>query len=269
MDDGQVIATLLNYATHPVVLGERNLSFSADYPGYATAAVEQAVGGVAMFVLGSAGDVDPVVYRDHGRHAGTFEVAKQMGRRLATAAATAIDRAEPRADARISIAEQRVDVPLDPPPSKQELARLKSEFLARRGPSDVLPTTNEGMWAMFELAWAEDLERALELDSVPSALPVQMTAARIGELYAVTFPFEIYSQIGLDVRRRMEPRDVVIAGYTNGLIGYVPTDRAKDQGGYGPTYSHRFFPDLLTAVGRGADETLVTAATNLLRTLEG
>jgi hypothetical protein len=77
----------------------------------------------------------------------------------------------------------------------------------------------------------------------------------------------MYSQIGLDIRRQLAARTLLVAGYTNGLIGYLPTDAAKDQGGYGPSSSHRFFPELLTATGYGADAAIVRAATQLLRSL--
>jgi hypothetical protein len=104
--------------------------------------------------------------------------------------------------------------------------------------------------------------------AVPRTLEVQMSGVRIGDLYAITFPLEVYSQIGLDVRRLTHPRVVMIAAYTNGLIGYAMTDRAKDQGGYGPDKSHRFFPQLLTAIGRGSETLLARTAADLLRSLE-
>ena len=263
--DGGVIATLLNYATHPVVLGEQNLQFSADYPGYATRTLEHRFGGVAMFVLGAAGDVDPAIYRDAGRHAGTFDVAESMGQALADAAARALANArEARTDIRIAVAESQVDLPLDPPPPPDELARLKTQLLARRGSPDVIPPTNEGKWAIFELAWVEDLERTMRRGGVPRTIRANITALRVGDLRVVACPFELYARIGLEIRRHFAPHPVLVAGYTNGLIGYLATDAAKDQGGYGPASSHRFFPELLTALGYGADAAIIRAATELL-----
>jgi hypothetical protein len=229
--------------------------------------VEQASGGVALFIQGSAGDVDPVVYRDRGRHAGNFEVAANMGIRLAEAVAGALPdtASERRPDLRV--ATRRIEVPLDPPPPLDELIQLRAALRSQRGPVDVLPTNNQARWAMFELAWADDLIAAMQRDAVPRALPVEVTAARIGELLVVACPFELYSQIGLDIRRELAPRHVLIAGYSNGLLSYLPTDRAKDQGGYGPASSYRFFPAMLTPTGRGADATVVRAAVNLLRAL--
>jgi hypothetical protein len=262
-DDGRVVATVLNYATHPVVVGEQNLMFSADYPGYATRAAEEAFGGVAIFVLGSAGDVDPVVYRDIGRHAGTFEVARKMGEQLATAATRAIAETGARADRLpISVEPLTVRVPLAPPPTLSELDAIKQQIKSRARTSNAAAE-----WEVFELAWASDLERAVRADSVQSFVEAMLTAARIGPMRIVALPFEPYSQIGLDIRSLMSPQPVINYGYTNGLIGYAPTDRAIDQGGYGPALSYRFFPELLTPVGRGAHAALVDASVALLRSL--
>jgi hypothetical protein len=259
--DDSVIATILNYATHPVVLGPTNLQFSGDYAGYTARLVEQQVGGVALFVQGSAGDVNPAIFRDHDRDAGTFEVAEQMGRALATAAKRTITRAAARSDLGIVLAQSTVEVPLAPPPSGDELAAMRSEWERQRATSE---TSDEGRFALFQLAWGDELQRAMTHGTVPGALSVHLFAARIGDLLVVTFPLEIYSEIGLALRRSAAPRPLIVAGYTNGLLGYAPTDLAIDQGGYGPALSYRFFPRLLTPLARGSAQLLTRAATELL-----
>jgi neutral ceramidase len=59
MTSGKTIATLVNYACHPVVLGAENKMLSADYPGVLARKVEEAMGGQCMFLEGAAGDIDP------------------------------------------------------------------------------------------------------------------------------------------------------------------------------------------------------------------
>ena len=58
--DGQPIATLINFACHPVCGVDRMYAISADYPGYAMKAVEAQVGGVCLFTLGCAGNMVPI-----------------------------------------------------------------------------------------------------------------------------------------------------------------------------------------------------------------
>jgi neutral ceramidase len=85
-DDGPAIATLLNYATHAVVLGPDNLLISADYPGEVARCVSESRGGIGLFLQGACGDADPAVYRDRGWGTGTFDDAREIGERLAEAA---------------------------------------------------------------------------------------------------------------------------------------------------------------------------------------
>lgn len=55
-----VIATLVNYAVHPVIsMNFSELIVSADYPGAMANEVEATVGGLCVFFLGAAGDINP------------------------------------------------------------------------------------------------------------------------------------------------------------------------------------------------------------------
>ncbi|HYV05196.1 MAG TPA: neutral/alkaline non-lysosomal ceramidase N-terminal domain-containing protein [Blastocatellia bacterium] len=60
-DTGKPIAVLMNFAAHPTVLGSDNMTFSADYVGYARRAVEKMIGGdvLAIFANGAQGTVAP------------------------------------------------------------------------------------------------------------------------------------------------------------------------------------------------------------------
>ena len=52
---------------------------------------------------------------------------------------------------------------------------------------------------------------------------------------------EILSEIGLHLKHRLQPAHTVTAGYSNGLIGYVPSENTYDLGGYEVVGSHRYF----------------------------
>ena len=90
-DDGsRTIATLVDFADHPESLGRENTLISSDYPDAARRGLEQAFGGVAIFVSGALGGLltplgvtlpDP----DTGRPVPekTFRMAGALGRELA------------------------------------------------------------------------------------------------------------------------------------------------------------------------------------------
>ncbi|HTA30979.1 MAG TPA: neutral/alkaline non-lysosomal ceramidase N-terminal domain-containing protein, partial [Candidatus Cybelea sp.] len=81
--NGAPVATLVNYACHPTVMGPPNRLITPDYPGAMKRVVESAVGGHCLFLQGSAGDQgpvqgfqgDPKIYRQLGAVLG-HEVAK-------------------------------------------------------------------------------------------------------------------------------------------------------------------------------------------------
>jgi neutral ceramidase len=59
----KLVGTIVNYACHPVCGATDNEEFysiSADYPGYTSRVVEQMEGGICLFALGTAGNMNPV-----------------------------------------------------------------------------------------------------------------------------------------------------------------------------------------------------------------
>jgi len=62
--NGVLVAALVNFACHPVCGGpgrEKFYSISADYPGQTAQVVEQMEGGICLFALGTAGNMNPVM----------------------------------------------------------------------------------------------------------------------------------------------------------------------------------------------------------------
>ena len=62
---GKPLAILINFAAHPTVLGAENMTFSADFVGYARDAVEKMAGGAAMaiFANGAQGTIAPHAFQ--------------------------------------------------------------------------------------------------------------------------------------------------------------------------------------------------------------
>ena len=71
------VAVLGVYGAHATVLGSEMMEFSADYPGYWERAVEQATGGMAVFLAGGVGSQSPVP------PVRSLAGAEQMGQSLA------------------------------------------------------------------------------------------------------------------------------------------------------------------------------------------
>jgi hypothetical protein len=265
-DDGAAIATVVNYATHAVVLGPDNLLVSADYPGETARRVAGSRGGVGLFLQGACGDVDPVVYRDRGWGAGTFDDTRKMGTRLADAALAALAGASWSKNPGIGITHEILAVPIDPLPDDERLQALAAGFEAdRRGARARSDGRRDELIAEAYLDWAADTREALPDYPEPPTITAELFVAAIGGARIIGAPFETYSGIALEIARALEPLTTVFVGYANGDLGYCPTRWAKDQGGYGPVVSCRWYPRLVSPIGYGADDLIVARATALAK----
>ena len=79
--DGKPLATLVNFACHPVVLGPENLQISADYPGVFMRLVEESIGGQCMFLQGACGDINPFWDKTPPAE-GAYEQVEKMGKAI-------------------------------------------------------------------------------------------------------------------------------------------------------------------------------------------
>jgi hypothetical protein len=82
--DGRVLALLVNYACHAVVLGPDNLNYSADWPGYMYRRLEKQLGApaVAYFIPGAGGDINPYDDKMSVKER-AFEIAQRTGETIA------------------------------------------------------------------------------------------------------------------------------------------------------------------------------------------
>lgn len=197
-------AVLLNYTAHPVIamlLPE----VSADYPGAATATVENALdGAVCLFTQGATGNVNsPQV-------SGTFDDVRAAGRQIADAALTEIEQLRampPLTIDTINVRSQTCSLAARPCPSLAEAVqqdKAQSTPLSRR---------------MVRLA--------AKLAADP--LEAEVQAMRVGPVRWVSLPGEAFVETGLALK---EAGATFVIGYANGYLGYLPIRRAYAEGGY-------------------------------------
>lgn len=201
----EVLATVVNFASHPESLGSGNTLITSDFPHFMREALEARYGGVAVYLSGDLGvlqgplDVD-VADPDTGDPVPrrTFEFAQVMGELLAARAAQALDRAH-FWDA-------------DPPVEVETAAPLQIEV------------ENPFFQALGALGvFGRRQFEAGETTSVESEAQV----IRIGEANMVVTPNELDPQIGNRYRDLMTgARHRFIAGLGNDELGYqMPAEK--------------------------------------------
>jgi hypothetical protein len=87
----------------------------------------------------------------------------------------------------------------------------------------------------FAVDWAD--ETLPGLDNAPLALETEVQALRVGDVYISANASELFSSLDADLRRRWSEPELMIAGYANGAIGYLPDAFEIAQGGYAAVQS--------------------------------
>ena len=224
-------ATLFNHACHPVVLGHNNLQISGDFAGAAVRYIEEQTGDKALFVNGACGDVNPRIT------GGSFADVEALGQELGQAVLEGRDAAVPLDASAISWAHERLDLPLQPPPSRwrAEVEQLKGHLRARlaRG-SEVAKAQLE--WAVAMCKWVRaGAERT-------RGQPFEIQVLALGELVLLGLEGELFARYQLDLEAAHGP--AVLCGFANGCIGYVPTADEYAHGGYEIDLAYKFYPNL-------------------------
>lgn len=105
-EDGQTVATVINYGGHPEV--NKGKAITSDYVGYVREAAEKRFGGVAIFLNGALGGmVTPKVTGN------TFEEMERVGRGVGQSAVVALEKASAVTPGLIAIRRRELRLPLD------------------------------------------------------------------------------------------------------------------------------------------------------------
>ena len=85
---------------------------------------------------------------------------------------------------------------------------------------------------VFLTGLALDCAGWVENNPDPEPLSMEQQAVRIGDTVFVTFPNEVFSEIGLKVKKQSPFEKTFIIGLTSGHGDYIPTADEFPEGGY-------------------------------------
>lgn len=215
---------------HPVIFGRDNTKLSADFPGFARQILEKQQNvGMAQFLQGSCGDVNPVL-----AHGGQEEL-KEAGRIAGEGALAALAQSKLVDNLRPLRCRRRiVELPLAIP-TREALEKKRDNHradLAEHGPD-----SEEGRRArMFVEATESLLQRMEEHEragsSVPTTLPCELQAIQVGDIVFLAHPTELFAEFGIEIRSRSPFPHTFVVGYANGFLGYIPNEAEFARGGY-------------------------------------
>ncbi|MPR33100.1 hypothetical protein [Salmonirosea aquatica] len=187
---GQILATLVNYAVHPEVLGSGQGILSPDLCGPLYDQIEAKVGGVAMFINGAQGGmVTADVRRDNGQEANTWEECHRIGELLADEALRLVAAAPVLDNPDLYCTSRRLEFPID---------------------SDIMKYILQKSPLNYKMA-------------KPNTVATQLNLVNVGPAQILTIPGEALPNIGYYVKRNMPTEHPFLFGLTNDAFGYMLT----------------------------------------------
>jgi Neutral/alkaline non-lysosomal ceramidase, N-terminal len=252
--DGNLLATLVNYACHPTIMGPPNRLITPDYPGAMKRVVEQAIGGKCLFLQGSAGDQGPLqgfqadtkVYRNLGAILG-HEVAK---------VALGLDNIPSKTKFReivpsgaplgmydsefatcsslpLRVLNKEISVPLRDGLPERKAAAEKLEFWQSKLK---LARENDDQTAITEaiyMARRADIQLRMADDfGGKTSAGVRAHFIAFGDVALVGCNIEPFCEIGMGIKRQSPFPVTFMSGYTNGRMAYMATADEWPKGGY-------------------------------------
>ena len=187
---GKVIATLVNYAVHPEVIGPDRGILSPDLCGPLYDRIESKVGGVAIFMNGAQGGmVTADNRRPEGKEANDWAECQRIGELLADEALRIISSANFKKEPVIYCRSRKLTFPVESQLMKYILKNSPLNFPFLAG------------------------------DSVTT----QLNLLNIGDAQVLTIPGEALPNIGYYVKKQMRTSQPFLFGLTNDAFGYMLT----------------------------------------------
>ena len=256
--DGRPRATVVCATCHPTVLDPVINAASSEWPGAMRARVEAATRAPCLFLQGGCGDIGP----DHDWNEHDDEVLEETGRRIALEALSVCrEGLEPSRTSVVGAARARATLPLvlDPPGPGGRRPTYQEHLAALTGvPSPLVDPLLDTRYP-----WHNRLR--LREDG-GFEVPLEISALRLGDVAVLGQGAETFCEVGMAVKAASPAPHTLFAGYSNGMIGYLPTEQAHHDGGY----EVDMVPFLYRLPGRFAPQSAqiaVDASAALLKTL--
>lgn len=251
---------LVSFGTHADTVGGEFIS--GDWPNVVTKIVETEFENTrCVFLTGVQGDVNhinpfPTAGERKGLDYDTFDGVprgyahtKYMGRCVAAAVLSGLDKTEPISCDKIAYGEKGLYFPSNRENHKIEEAR-RICMLHDSGRDAELP------YEKMELTTVvAEAERICALENGPDGFEYFVGVLKLGDFVIATLPGECFVEIGRAIRRGYGKESIFVCCLTNGGNTYFPTSEAYSEGGYEARTSF---------LKTGADKILIDGMLSLL-----
>lgn len=216
---GEELADLVHYGAHCTGAGA-NREISRDWAGVMIDRMEEAFGGITAFFNGTEGDTGPRL--SNGETTGDLSLALALGE-IAARDAIAIrkqitDVSAPFLDAQSVTLEVPLSPRTDMETAKREYEKCKEDTVNLSGAK--------------QKHYRELLDSYAKGERDRDSKQIEQVLLRLGNVVFASFPYELFSEIGLRIAHEFPDHRILSLSVTNGTEGYFVTEDQIPLGGY-------------------------------------
>ncbi|MFA6471964.1 MAG: hypothetical protein WCU00_07980 [Candidatus Latescibacterota bacterium] len=244
---GKLLGVAFNYGCHPSTLDLHSYKFTEDWPYYTIEGIKKKAGKDVWvaYYQSAQGDVK-VGYSAELSAIGaaiplrTFEYAELKGNQMVDAVLKALPSIKTARAAEVKATQKSFDLPA------RENYRLTVEEAQKEADNAAATlkkmeenSANIGK-RMLDSYRVENYQATLRLQLAkrmanpnrPKTITILQQAFRINDAVLVTFPCEVFSEIGLKVKQQSPMKKTFVLGVAGALGGYLPTADEFPEEGY-------------------------------------
>ncbi|MCA9134299.1 MAG: hypothetical protein KDA45_14120, partial [Planctomycetales bacterium] len=223
--DGKPLCVLGNYSLHyvggvpPRVISADYFAVFARHLEILLEARDQYPPFVGILANGTSGDVNNINFTDRGPRLEPFVKMEQVGQLIATRVAESMKAIEYHDWVQLGAESSELELASRRPDA--ELLKYMAQVEAK--PKDEKPfQTNERSYA----------SRVKRMAESPETVSVPLQVLKIGGLGIAAIPFEVFTEIGLEIKEKCPLDDCFTIELAGGSYGYLPTPAQHELGGY-------------------------------------
>ena len=246
--DGKLMGVAYNYGCHPSTLDWQNTLFSEDWPYYANEGIKQELGEDiwTAYFQGAEGDIN-TGYESELSAVGVdmpirnYWYIEKKGMQMSDAVLKALPDITTSGSQIVSVASGVFDYPLrkQMPCSIEEADRNKAAAVKKLAEMEKKARyqgtrkLDKFRRDVFTATLFADVARWLSSrEDTAETRPIEQQALRIGDTALVTIPGEVFSEIGLRIKKESPGAKTFVIGLACGFAGYMPTKKEFLEGDY-------------------------------------
>ena len=238
---GKPIALLANYSLH-YVGGVRSGDISADYFAYFAKFIAQKLGAtdqsppfVGILSNGTSGDVNNINFaHPSGRKYQSYEKMQEVAEKVASRVYEVHQQL--KFQDWVPLGAEEAYLPLEVrQPTPEMLAHFAT--LATNESNSSASETGPKKFSRDQFY----ADRIALLKDAPRQIDIPLQALRIGDLGIAAVPFEVFAEMGLELKDRSPFAQTFTIELANGSFGYMPTPEQHRLGGYESWLGTNFF----------------------------